>query len=129
MACIDRDVDGRNYILETIRNIDRMQRDIGVDQLGDCISCETSLITLAFNTVPISFFMCDGSPFTAFIGALPTTGETTVFRIESIRDDHYVILRLIDGAECINQTAVLDVNCVCGIQCYQAINCASCAEQ
>lgn len=128
MACIDREGNGRNYILETIRNIDRMQKDIGVDQLSDCISCETSLITLAFNTVPITFFMCNGSPFSALITSVDPAVETSLFRIESIRDDHYVVLRLINETACVSQTCVLDIDCVCAIQCFQAINCANCGE-
>lgn len=129
MACLDRENGGRNYILETIRNIDRMQKDIAVDQLSDCISCETSLITLAYNTIPISFHMCDGSVFNALY--VPATGdqiEVPVFRIESIRDDHYVVLRLINAGECLNQTCILDIDCVCAIQCFQAINCTLCSD-
>jgi len=128
VACIDKEEHGRNYIFETVKNIDRMQRDIGIDQLGECISCEQSLITLAYNTIPITFYMCDGSPFSAFAGIINTPTETRVFRIESIKDKQYVILRLIDNGECTNFTCVLDLDCVCGIQCFQAINCTVCGD-
>lgn len=129
MGCIDREKESRNFIIETVKNIDRMQKDISVDQLSDCISCETSLITLAFNTIPVSFYMCNGSAFTAtHISTEENHSNITRFRIESIRDDNYAVLRLINDFECLNQTCIIDLNCVCGLQCFQAINCVLCTE-
>lgn len=118
-----------NYIVETVKHIDRVQKEIVVTSATSCITCETSLITQANNTIPVTFYMCDSSPFIGFTTIDDTTG-TRFFRIECIRDNRFVTLRmltLVDGVlTCTPQTLILDLDCVCALQCSSPINCVEC---
>lgn len=118
-----------NYILDTLRHIDKIQKDIIVTSATSCITCETSLVTQANNTIPVSFVLCGGLPFKANLAS--EGAETTLFfRIECLRDNRYLTLRLLkpkdNSLTCSNQTTILDTNCICSLQCYQPINCEEC---
>ena len=54
-----------NYILETVRNIDRMQREV-VSETG-CTNCNDLLVSPAtlYNTKPVIFRFGNGEAFTA----------------------------------------------------------------
>ena len=111
-----------NIILETVKRIDQIQKETLIE--SQCVGCTGNLITKAFDTRPITFTFNDDSKFTAFIGF--TDEETNLFRIEDIQGD-FVLLRLLENnsgcVTCTNQTAILDLNCICCIQCFEAIKC------
>ena len=118
-----------NYIIETVRNIDRMQKEVSKET--GCTGCNDLLIsqTTLFNTKPVIFRFGNGEAFTALAG----TEETNTFRIQDLKGS-IVILRLLTlNAEtgeytCTNNTVLLDLNCVCSLQCLAPINCPCCAN-
>lgn len=119
-----------NYIISTVSRIDKLQKEIGQEE-SVCGACDTSLITRAFNTIPVSFRSCCG---TGIVANLDLTGAVTeFFRIESIRDQRFVTLRLLEattGEETTltgtTYTCIIDLNCVGSMQCYDAINVEPC---
>ena len=119
----------KNFIYETVKRIDQIQKEVLLE--NNCIGCEGSLFSRLYNTKPVSFILCSGERFTAEItpGATPTT--TTYFRIKEIKCNS-VILQLIDYSGdvpvCVHNTIILDLDCVCGIQCYSPITCTLCNE-
>ncbi len=119
----------KNFIYETVKRIDQIQKEVLLE--NNCIGCEGSLFSRLYNTKPVSFILCSGERFTAEItpGATPTT--TTYFRIKEIKCNS-VILQLIDysgdAPVCVPNTIILDLDCVCGIQCYSPITCTLCNE-
>ena len=115
-----------NYIKDTVSKIDKLQKDLITDTLGRCISCETSLFTSLNNTIPVSFFTCCGNPVTGRVGITDTL--TPYFRIESLRCNRFVSLRLLvsDGATepvltPTDYTITVDLDCISSIQCYSPI--------
>ena len=119
-----------NYIKETVYKIDKLQKDVVSDTLGRCISCETSLFTSLNNTIPVSFYTCCGNPVTGRVGATETT--TTFFRIEAIRCNRFVTLRMLtsttDALTATDYTLILDLDCVSSIQCYEPITVDVCSQ-
>ncbi len=125
MTCENKE---RNIILENVLHIDMIQKEIISGVETNCITCETSLITRAYNTVPVSFRCCSGNTLEAYLN---TTGTTTsLFRIENVKDNRYITVRLITSENneltCTNQTAIIDLNCVMMLQCFEPINCSMC---
>ncbi len=119
----------RNFIYETVRKIDQLQKEVLLE--NSCIGCEGSLFSRLYNTKPVSFILCGGVRFEALLGTEPTASTTSFFRIQEIKGNS-VILQLIDYSGetpvCTNFTIILDLDCVCGIQCYSPILCTLCNE-
>ena len=114
-------VDQKDCILQTIKDIDRLQRaDFKKD---DCVGCGGPLIEKVFDTKPVSFTLCE-KLFKAEIGF--TCEETTLFRIEEVMKG-CVLLRLLekkgDYIRCTKFTVILKIDCICAIQCFEPINC------
>lgn len=125
MACerINTLVNGNsNIILSTIRTIDQMQKETVMDSI--CVGCTGNLIKKAYDTRPITFTLQNDDKFTAFINFTDIT--TNLFRVEDIEGD-FVLLRLLEKnggcVTCTNQTAIIDLNCVCCIQCFEPVKC------
>ena len=118
-----------NYIVETVKQIDRMQKEIVIENATVCVTCEASLITKAYNTIPVSFTNKCGNPIKAFIDN-KAFDTTNLFRIECLRDNRFVTLRLLKYDDYLikatNQTIIFDLNCACQIQCLDPINVAEC---
>ena len=114
-----------SYIREVVTKLDQLQKEATMQHL--CEGCDGGLMTQIFNTKPVSVYLCSGVLFTVTIPETETT--TTVFRIEDVRGDA-VVLRLIDttGEEpvCTNYTVIFDLDCACGLQCFQPICCERC---
>jgi hypothetical protein len=112
----------------TQSDIDKMQKE--AIQLINENSCNTCIFSPMFNTKPIAVYTCNGRL------AVPTTldGETTAnfFRVENINGDDTVVLRLLtleDGAlTCTPNTITIKISCICGIQCFDSINCTLCGD-
>lgn len=121
-----------NYIIDTVIRIDKLQKEI-VSDYNSCISCETSLVTNANNTIPVAFKGCSGE-ITAILELPDVT--TPFFRIESVREKRFVTLRLLEATivaeeqtfEATNHTCILDLNCVCQIQCFNPITVVTCTQ-
>ena len=72
---------------------------------------------ICFNTRPITFYRCDNSLIT-----LPyANGETSIFRVESVKDNSVRVLLLAsndDGTYTNTNTyATINLGCVCAIRC------------
>ena len=122
-----------DYITDLILRIDKIQKD--VLDMGDsvCIGCEIALLSSTYNTIPISIYTTCCEPQTAI---LDLTGATTnIFRIESVKCNRYVTLRLLeittDTPPVIvgtNRTIVLDISKIIGLQCYEPITVEPCTS-
>lgn len=119
----------KNFIYETVKRIDQIQKEVLLET--NCIGCEGTLFSRLYNTKPVSFTLCSGERFSAVTGTEATATTTTYFRIQEIKGN-FVILQLIDYSTdtptCLNLTTILDLSCVCGMQCYAPILCTLCNE-
>ncbi len=116
----------QNYLVETIKRIDKMQKEIVFEE-KKCIDCNHSLMLNAYNTIPVSFAMCGCNKVIAKMGVKGK--NTEFFRIESLRDNRYVSLRLLELSDSLTATEYifhLDLECVCSIQCFEPINIDTC---
>lgn len=118
----------RNCIHDVVLKIDQLQKEAILKD--ECEGCESPLTKKLFNTRPITFYLCNGSAFTVEI---PETTETTsVFRIEELRGD-CVTLRILKQCGpkfiCTNHTVILNLCCVCGLQCFDPICCEECKRR
>lgn len=120
----------RNYIIDAVKKIDKMQKEILLDRCSSCVTCETSLITMAYNTIPITLYNCNG--VVQILLSATGTATTRLFRVECVREDRYATVRLLTAAgteiTCTDQTATIDLDCICGIECFEPINCTECAQ-
>ena len=86
--------------------------------------CETCLMTAMYNTKPISLYI-NNTLFFANLGLTET--QTQYFRVEDVRGNDTVVLRLLVLDEgvltCTNFTVVVNINCICCLQCFDPINC------
>ena len=126
--CVNTDNFGCNTIRDTVINIDKLQKAVVTNNVGTCVTCETSLLS-SNNTIPVSFTTCCGNRICGLIG---TTSETTCFyRIESIRCGRYVTVRLLSESEgtleATPYTMIIDLDCVGVLQCFEAITIAVCS--
>lgn len=122
-----------NYIKESVAKIDKLQKEVISEATGRCIACEASLFTSANNTIPVRFYTCCGNPITGTIGT--TECSTVFFRIESIRCNRYVTLRLLKnvcGEESTltgtDYTMIVDLDCVGSMQCFEPICIEVCSQ-
>jgi hypothetical protein len=123
-----------NTILENIKRIDKAQKKAVIEDTTSCITCETSLLTTAYNTIPIALSTCCGTRIT---GVIDLAGETTIyFRIEAIRCCRYVTVRLleeivVDEVPTLIETPftmVIDLDCVGTMQCFAPISITLCTD-
>lgn len=129
MACvITQTTTNRGTILDLLKRIDKMQKE--AIQLINENSCNTCIFSPMFNTKPIAVYTCNGRL------EVPTTldGTTTAnfFRVENVNGEDTVVLRLLaleEGAlTCTPNTITIKVSCICGIQCFDSINCTLCGD-
>ena len=118
----------KNFIYETVKKIDQIQKEVLLE--NSCVGCEGSLFSRLYNTKPVTFILCGGTRFEAQLTPQTDT-TTTYFRIKELKGNS-VILQLIDYTGdtpvCLQNTIILDLDCVCGIQCYSPITCTLCNE-
>lgn len=119
-----------NYIIETVSRIDKIQKEVVLDSTNTCVLCETSLLTSAYNTIPVSFKCISGTTVSGNIGVSSETAE--YFRIESLRQNRFVTLRLLNrndtALEATEYTMLLDLNYVMQIECYTPISITLCTQ-
>lgn len=132
MACINLLNNQNNNpdvttIADLLRQIERIQQEATRNNLG---GCETCMIAQLFNTKPIAVYTCNGRL------VVPTDAEETttanLFRVEDVRGNDTVLLRLITNNEgtltCTTQTIVIRIDCICSLQCFEPINCPTCRQ-
>lgn len=114
----------KNLVKNTVKKIDQLQKEATLQ--NTCEGCEGSLFATMYNTRPVSFYLCQGTLFSAINPDDQTT--TTLFRIEDVRDDGVILRLLIPGDEviCTNYTVILNLDCACGMQCFAPICCDEC---
>ncbi len=113
-----------NQIVENVEKIDRLQKEALCPEMRCPTICDTCLVTTN-NTVPVTFYSCNGAPFTIRLFRC-TDVDSPYFRIECIRHDRYVTLRGLfreNGTFTLTDSyMILDLECVCALQCYGAID-------
>ena len=132
MACINllnnqNNNPGVTTIADLLRQIERIQQEATRNSLG---GCETCMIAQVFNTKPVAVYTCNGRL------TVPTDADETefanLFRIEDVRGDDTVLLRLITNTDgtltCTAQTIVIRIDCICSLQCFDPINCPTCRQ-
>jgi len=119
-----------NYIKETIAEIDKIQKEVQIDNTNTCISCKTSLINTLYNTIPISLKCINNADVTGNTSLTPTFSG--FFRVESIRQNRFVTLRLLNNTdgnlEATEYTMIVDLDYVMALQCYSPINVTLCNQ-
>ncbi len=112
----------RDCILETLKQIERMQKEAYKET--DCVTCTGPLIKKVYDTKPVTITLKCGTKFTAYLGL--TNCETDLFRVEEVKNN-CVLLRLLklEGPQvnCTNYTALVDVDCICALQCFPPVKC------
>lgn len=125
MAC-ERVVPNNNgYIYNTLSKIDQLQKETTIESY--CEGCEGGLMERMYNTKPVSFYLQGGTKFAVEIpGTQGTLADT--FRVEDVKSDA-VVLRLLDldaTPQCLDYTVILNIGCVCSLQCFPPICCEPC---
>ena len=128
MACCNQNVttstsnNNISTIAGLLKRIDQMQKDALVSNANAL--CESCLMSAMYNTKPLSVYVGNGF-FEANIGLTDVT--TQYFRVEEVRGNDTVVLRLLvleDGVlTCTNNTVIVNIACICCIQCFPPINC------
>lgn len=126
MACsqtiMTTTTNGANTIAGLLKRIDQMQKEAITNNVTAL--CETCLMTAMYNTKPISLYI-NNTIFFANLGLTAT--QTQYFRVEDVRGNDTVVLRLLVLDEgvltCTNFTVVVNINCICCLQCFDPINC------
>lgn len=115
---------GKDCILDTIRQIDALQKETIKEKRTDCVGCGGPLIAKIFDTKPVAFTLCCDEKFSAYLGL--SCEKTDLFRIEQVMKD-CVLLRLLKResgcVRCTKHTVILRLDCICAIQCFEPINC------
>ena len=118
-----------NYILEILKRIDTIQKDIVIED-ETCLSCETALFRSGFNTIPLVIYTTCCEPLTSLVDFTTTTNY---YRIESIINNQYLRLRLLtlttDDPQVLvgtNRTIVVNIANVIGIECFEPISVEPC---
>lgn len=112
----------RDSICDLLKRIDQMQKEAIVSEIqGRCDSC---VLPIMFNTKPIAIWTACGR----FEAVLPMSSDpANLFRVEEVRDCDTVLLRILkvcgDKIHCTDCTLVLRIDCICAIQCFDAIHC------
>jgi hypothetical protein len=114
---------GRNSIADLLRRINEMQKAATVANANSV--CDNCLISPMYNTKPIAVYLGCGNRFEAAVGQTGTTAN--LFRVEDVRGDDTVVLRLLQNVNqevtCTTYTVVVRISCICCIQCFDPINC------
>lgn len=111
-----------NTIVNLLKRIDQMQKEALISNANAL--CESCLMNAMYNTKPISIYI-NNQLFEVNVGL--TSETTSYFRVEEVRGNDTVVLRLLvldNGIlTCTNYTVVVSINCICCLQCFSPINC------
>lgn len=112
----------RDSICELLKRIDKMQREAVTNEIQS--RCDTCILPITHNTVPVAFWTACGR----FEAVDPATGNPAgLFRIEEVKGCDTVLLRILrvkcDQIICTDCTCELRIQCICAMQCFDAIRC------
>lgn len=119
--CTTNDNSRRNCIYDTLRKIDQNQKETIIE--SDSIGCIGSLITKQYDTKPVVLTLACNEKFTAYIGSSTTTD---LFRVEEVNSECCFLRALMNNngiIQCTAYTCMLKLDCICGLQCLDPINC------
>lgn len=119
-----------------IRNLLKLIESLQKNACDDCLdnTCSRPFLgtnnnILCFNTRPVTFYGCDNNlitiSYTTTVDGVPTTQNSTVFRVEKVRGDCCVVSLLADNPTptdtspyiSTGQTATINLNCICAVKC------------
>ncbi len=119
-------------IAQLLKRIDQMQKEAVIANATN--QCDNCMMSAMYNTKPIAIYICcNGARFSAPAGE--TGAEANLFRVEEVRNDETVVLRLLvnDGGTgettCTNYTIVVRISCIGAVQCFEPINCETLCSQ
>lgn len=112
-----------NGIVDLLKRLDKMQREAVIASEAD--TCENCMLTSMYNTKPVAIYSSCGR-LSCPLGA--TSDDTAnLFRVEAVRGNETVVLRLLQNVNgtitCTTYTVVVRIECICGVQCFDPINC------
>ncbi len=112
-------------ICKAAKDIDQQQKE-AILQTSSRISYDNSLVTCAYDTIPVKFFYSSGNPLKVSL-TVASTSTTDLFRISQVSDDCTIKLRLIELKDgkfvCTKQTCFIDLNSISCMQCFEPICC------
>lgn len=139
MACFSNNttttttnVANNGTIAQLLKRIDQMQKEAVIANATN--RCDNCMMSAMYNTKPIAIYICcNGQRFTAPAGVTGT--ESNLFRVEEVRNDETVVLRLLVVDEttgeitCTTYTIVVRISCIGSVQCFEPINCETLCSQ
>lgn len=116
-------------IAQLLKRLDQIQKEAIIANATN--QCDNCMISAMYNTKPIALYFCNnGTRFEAAVGNTESTAN--LFRVEEVRGDETVVLRLLtdDGeVTCTNYTIVVRISCIGAVQCFEPINCETLCSQ
>lgn len=119
---------------KTLKLIDILQRSSEQEECFDN-TCSRPFLgvnipSLCFNTRPITFYGCNNNlitvNYTTVIDGETVTGESSIFRVESVEDGCLIVSILIPNPDSndtlrpyitTRNTATINLGCVCALKC------------
>lgn len=125
-------VTNNGTIAQLLKKIDQMQKDaIIANTVNQCDNC---MISAMYNTKPIALYYCNTGT-RCEITVPNTTTVANLFRVEEVRNDETVVLRLLvedtttNEVTCTTYTFVIRISCIGAVQCFDPINCETLCSQ
>lgn len=119
-------------IAQLLKKIDQLQKDaIIANAVNQCDNC---MISAMYNTKPIAIYYCN-SGVRLEITVPGTDTVANLFRVEEVRNDETVVLRLLvedpttGEVTCTTYTIVMRISCIAAVQCFDPINCENLCSQ
>lgn len=119
-------------IAALLKRIDTIQKDAIIS--NEANQCDNCMISAMYNTKPIAIILCNSTGYFTVNAGISGT-PCNLFRIENVRNDETVVLRLLTYDEttaevtCTTYTVVVKISCICAIQCFEPINCETLCNQ
>lgn len=121
-----------NTIAQLLKKIDQLQKEAILTNATN--QCDNCMMSAMYNTKPIAVYFCPSA--TRLEVAVGNTDATSnLFRIEEVRGDETVVLRLLTEDEttaeitCTTFTIVVRISCIGVVQCFDPINCETLCSQ
>lgn len=125
-------VSNNGTIAQLLKKIDQMQRDAVLANAAN--QCDNCMMSAMYNTKPIAIYFCNsGVRLEVPVG--DTEAVSNLFRIEEVRNDETVVLRLLVADDetgeitCTTFTIVVRISCIGAVQCFDPINCETLCTQ
>lgn len=119
-------------IAQLLKRIDQIQKEAILANAAN--QCDNCMISAMYNTKPIAIYFCP-STTRLEVPVGNTDATSNLFRIEEVRGDETVVLRLLVEDEttgevtCTTFTIVVRISCIGAVQCFDPINCETLCSQ